>query len=208
MDERLTLPALAVGGVLLVIGLLWLIVVAFRTGFIKKALLPILLIVMGVVAAGFIPVYNTIYKPPVQTTAQEEKKTTSTGEVEARITLTGANREEYAKLTGKKFAVVQWANADVTDDDTAVLESMPDLRELDLSNSQVTDATLERLVKLPKLTKLYISRTKITADGVKKHILESPDGKLTEIGVTGLSVPGKALRDWQAKDTKTRKFNN
>ena len=209
MDERLALPLLAVGGILLVIGLLWLIVVACRTGFIKKALLPILFIILGVAAAGFIPVYNRIYPPPVQTTAQEEKKTTSTGEAEERLTLTGAKREEYAKLQGKKFAVVQWANPDVTDDDTAVLEGMADLREVDLSNSQVTDATLERLVKLPKLTKLYASRTKITADGVKKHILENPDSNLTEIDFRGLTppVPGKALRDWQGKGPN-RKFNN
>lgn len=211
MPEKLSLPLLAVGGALLLVGLLWLMVVAFRTGFLKKALLPVLVVLLGVITAGFIPVYNTVYKPPVQTTAQEEKKTTASGQVEERITLTGAVRDEYAKLkAGSKYAVIQWANADVTDEDAAVLADQTELREVDLSNSQVTDATLERLVKLPKLTRLYAAKTKMTADGVKKLVLDNPDCKLTEIDVRGLTppVPGAALRDWKSKDKDNRKFNN
>jgi hypothetical protein len=211
MPEQYTLPLLAVGGALLALGLIWLLVVAIRTGFLKKALIPVFLIVLGVAVAGFIPVYNRLYPPPVQTTAQEEKKATTDGKVEERLTLTGAVRDEYAKLkTGTKYAVVQWANADVTDDDAAVLADQTELREVDLSNSQVTDATLDRLVKLPKLTKLFAAKTKMTADGVKRLVLDNPDGKLTEIDFRGLTppVPGAALRDWKNKDKDHRKFNN
>ncbi len=211
MPEKLTLPLLAVGGALLLIGLLWLLIVAIRTGFFRKAIVPVLLIVSGVSVALFVPVYNKLYPPPVQTTAQEEKKTTASGQVEERLTLTGAVRDEYAKLkTGTRYAVVQWANADVTDEDAAALAEQTELREVDLSNSQVTDATLERLVKLPKLTRLYASKSKLTADGVKKFVLDNPDCKLTEIDFRGLTppVPGAALRDWKSKDKDNRKFNN
>ena len=210
MTEKLQIPLMAVGAAMLLIGLLWLLVVAFKTGFIKKALLPILVVLVGVGVALCIPVYNLINKPPIQDTGVVEQKKDAQGNVEERLTLTGAKREEYTKLKAAKYAVVQWANADVTDEDAAALAEQTEMRELDLSNSQVTDATLEKLAKLPKLTKLFASKTKMTGDGVKKHVLDNPDGKLTEIDFRGLTPPvkGPDLRAWQAKDTANRKFNN
>ena len=206
MPESFTLPLLGVGAALLLVGVVWLLVVAFRTGFFVKALVPVVVILAGVVVGVFIPAYNRIFPTPADTTAKPEQKKTADGGTEERLTLTGARREEYAKLAGKRFTVVQWANADVTDDDTAALAGQPELRELDLNGTQVTDATLERVVKLPKLAKLFIARTKITPAAVAKWVLDNPDSKVSEIDVTGLNVPGKAVRDWKAADT-SRKAN-
>jgi len=205
--EPYTLYFIAAGAALLLFGLIWLLVVAFKTGFIKKAFLPVLVVLLGVAVALFVPVSGKLFPKPIQTTGVTEKKTDAQGNTIELLTLTGAKREEYAKLkSGTKYAVIQWANKDVTDDDAAVLADQTELRELKLNDSQVTDATLERLVKLPKLTKLYIARTKITPDGVQKHILGNADCKLDEIDVTDLNVPGKAVRDWKNAD-KNRKAN-
>lgn len=207
--EPFALYFMAAGAAVLLAGLLWLVVVAFKTGFIKKAFVPVLVILLGAAVALFVPVTGKLFPKPIQDTGVGEKKKDTMGNVEERLTLTGAKREEYAKLNGTRYAVVQWANADVTDEDAAVLAEQTDLRELDVSNTQATDATLERLVKLPKLTKLYVARTKITADGVKTHVLDNPACKLVEIDVRGLTppVPGAALREWKSKDP-ARKFNN
>jgi hypothetical protein len=202
MPETLTLPLLAVGGALLLIGLLWLLVVAFRTGFVKKAMLPVLVVLLGAGVAVFIPVYNKLYPPPVQTTAQVFGD---------GITITGAAKDQLSVVLGHKgWKYIQAANAGLTDDQLTGLDGMIELGFVDLNDNPVTDATLERLVKLPKLSKLYAARTQFTADGVKKLVLDNPDCKLTEIDVRGLTppVPGAALRDWKSKDKDNRKFNN
>lgn len=208
--EPYTLYFLGAGATFLLLGLIWLLVVAFKTGFIKKALLPVLVVLLGAVIALFVPAKGLFFPKPIQTTGVTEKKTDAQGNVEERLTLTGAKRDEYAKLKAAKYAVVQWANADVTDDDAAALVEQSELRELDLSNSQVSDATLEKLAKMPKLTKLFASKTKMTADGVKKHVLDNPDSKLTEIDFRNLTPPvkGADLRAWKEKDKDVRKFNN
>lgn len=208
--EPYALYFIAAGAIVLLVGLLWLLIVAFKTGFIKKAAVPVLVILMGAAVALFVPVMGKLFPKPIDTTAKEEQKKGADGTVEERLTLTGATREQYAKLAGKKYAVIQWANADVTDEDAAALADQTELRELDLSNSQVTDATLEKLVRLPKLTKLFASKTKMTADGVKKFVLDNPDCKLSEIDFRDLTPPVKSadLRAWKEKDKDHRKFNN
>jgi hypothetical protein len=198
MPETWTLPLMAVGGGLLLFGLLWLLVVAFRTGFIKRAFLPVLVVLLGVAVAGFIPVYNTINQPPVQTTAQVFGDS---------ITITGAKKDQLAVVLGHKgWKTIQAANAGLTDEELTGLDGMSELGFLDLNDNPVTDATLERLVKLPKLTKLFVARTKITPEGVAKHVLTNPDCRLTELDLTGLNVPGKDIRDWKNAD-KNRKVN-
>lgn len=209
--EPYALYFMAAGAVLLLVGLVWLLIVAFKTGFIKKAFVPVLVLLLGVAIALFVPVMTKLYPKPIQNTVVTEKKTDAQGNVEERLTLTGAKREDYAKLKGgTKYAVVQWANADVTDEDAAVLAEQTEMRELDLGNSQVTDATLEKLTKMPKLTRLYASKTKMTGDGVKKHVLDNPDCKLTEIDFRNLTPPvkGADLRAWKEKDKDNRKYNN
>jgi hypothetical protein len=211
MPDIYILPLIGIGGVLLLIGLIWLLVVAIRTGFFRKAIFPVFLIVLGVAVAVAGPVYNRLYPPPIDTKVKVEVKETDAGESVRELTGTGANIDELkARLAeSKNYAIIQIADKGFTDDDLAILDGMDKLTFIDLNDNPVTDATLERLVKLPKLTKLFAARTKFTADAVKKLVLENPDCKLTEIDFRGLTppVPGKALREWQAKDPKNRKFN-
>jgi hypothetical protein len=225
------LALLVLGSLLMVIGSIWLLVRAFLTSWVwglvvllvpilghlifffahfKKALLPTLITLFGMALCAT-PVYNLLNPPPIQTTGQEEQKQIKdqTGEVktETRITLTGAKREEYSKLWKQdKYAVIQWANKDVTDEDTASLEAMKQLREIDLNDTQITDKTLQLLGELKTLEIVRIARTKATPEGVEKFLMSLP--KLTELDVRGLKVPGKALRDWKAKDQENRKFLN
>lgn len=205
MLEKLSLPLLAVGAALVTIGLLWVMIVAFRSGFIKKALLPLLVILVGAGVALAIPIYNRLYPTPTQTTAQVFGDS---------ITITGATKDQLGAVMGHKgWKVIQATKTndgpELTDDELAGLEGMTELEFIDLNGQPVSDATLERLLKLPKLTKLYMARTKVSGETVQKRVLENPDCKLTEIDFRNLTpaVPGKALREWQAKDTKTRKFN-
>lgn len=203
MLEKLSLPMLAVGAAMVAIGLLWLLIVAFRSGFITKALVPVFVVLLGAGVAIAIPVYNRLNPPPIQATAQVFGDS---------ITITGAKKSELAVVLGhKEWKTIQAANSGLTDEELAGLDGMTELEFIDLNdNPAVTDATLERLLKLPKLTKLYMAKTKVSGETVKKLILDNPECKLTEIDFRGLTPPvaGKSLREWQAKDTKTRKFNN
>ena len=144
-----------------------------------------------------------------QDTAQVEKKEiVKDGQIafEERITLTGAQREEYGKLAGKKFAVVQWANADMTDDDATALAGMDTLREVDLNSTQITDKTLALLAEIKSLKVLKIANTKATAEGVQKLLL--PRTNLLELDVRGLKLTRKDLQEWKAKNKDERKFAN
>ncbi len=128
---------------------------------------------------------------------------------ERRGTLTGATETDlFADLKQDQGrAVLQLANRpDVTDDALKLLAGFPELRELDLNDTPITDAGLEFLATLPKLDSLRIARTKVTPDGVAKHVLGSQ--RLKAIDVTGLGVPGKALREWKAADPMSRKYVN
>jgi hypothetical protein len=205
MLEKLSLPLLAVGAALVAIGLLWVMIVAFRSGFIKKAMLPVLVILVGAGVALAVPIYNRLNPTQVQTTAQVFGDS---------ITITGATKDQLGVVMGHKgWKSIQAAKAndgpELTDDDLAGLDGMTELEFIDLNGQPVTDATLERLLKLPKLTKLYLARTKVSGETVQKRVLDNPECKLTEIDFRNLTppVPGKAFREWQAKDTKARKFN-
>ncbi len=206
MVEKLALPFLALGAAAVAIGLLWLLVVAFRTGFFKKALLPVLVVFLGAALALSIPIYNKIYPTPVQTTAAEETKTNPAGVVEERLTLTGAVREEYAKLkSGKQFAVIQWANKDVTDDDAAVLKEMAPLREIDLNDTLITDKTVAILFELRGLEVVRVERTTATLASIEKLPAALP--KLRELYVRGIAGArdSAVLKAWKEAD-KTRKL--
>ncbi|MCU0704995.1 MAG: hypothetical protein MUF18_13545 [Fimbriiglobus sp.] len=204
MLEKLSLAMLALGAAMVVIGLLWLLIVAFRCGFIKRALLPLLVVLVGAGVAIAIPVYNRLYPTPIQTTAQVFGDS---------ITITGANKDQLGLVFGHKgWKTIQAAKAKdapaLTDEELAGLDGMNELQFLDLNDQPVTDTTLERLVKLPKLTKLYIARSRVTPDGIKQFVLENknPDFKVNELDISGIDVPSRAVRDWKNAD-KTRKVN-
>jgi len=227
-DESAFLISLA-GLAIAALGYLWLVVKAFGKSTLwgilsflfvpagllfallnlKRVIAPVAVMFVGVLISVAPLAINLIVPAKPQDTAAVEKKEIEVGGqkvFEERITLTGAKREEYAKLEGKNFAVVQWSNADVTDDDVAGLKGMTTLRELDLNNTQITDKTLELLAEIKTLKVLRIANTKATAEGVKKSLL--PLSNLTELDVRGLKLTRKELNDWKAINAAERKFAN
>jgi hypothetical protein len=208
--EPFAMYFLAAGAALLFTGLMWMLIVAFKTGFIKKAFLPVLVILLGAVVALFVPVMTKVFPKPIDTRVKVEEKTNAAGETVLELTGTGADTAELkAKLAEhKKYTTIQMANKGFTDDDLKVLDGMDQLTFIDLNDNPVSDATLERLVKLPKLTKLYAARTKISGETVKKLVFDNPECKLTEIDFRGLTplVPSAAQREWKNAD-KSRKAN-
>jgi hypothetical protein len=213
LDEQTGFLILAAGAVLAAVGYLWLVVRAFRTHFawglaalllppiggfvfalfhLGRAAAPAAVCLLGVFAAAAPAVLNRMAGDRVADTARVETKPG-----EDRLTLTGAKASEYEVLRGNKsFAVVQWANPDVTDEQAELLRGLDDLRELDLNSSQVTDKTLELLAGLPKLQSVRLAGTKITDAGFRKHLL--PLERLTELDLTGTAVTGPTAREWKA----------
>jgi hypothetical protein len=214
MGEQITLILLIAGGVIILIGWLWLIVRCFRPllAFLKQAFAPVMLIIIGVALALFGPVYNKIYPAKPDATKQEVEVAKPDGSIEISVTL-GRKKEVDWLKTYKLANRIQLNNPglELSDDDVKeIIDGRDNMTYLDISNQPVTDATLERLVKMPNLKKLYASKTKLTAEAVSKLVLTNPDCKLTEIDFSNLTppVPGKALRDWKEKDKDNRKFNN
>jgi hypothetical protein len=214
MGEQITLILLIAGGVIIVIGWIWLLIRCFRPlmAFLKQAFAPVLLIVIGVSLALFGPVYNKLYPTKADTKAMETEKKDDKGNTEQGETV--GRRKDIEKLKTDKSAErlqLNEAKLQLTDDEVKdILDGRDNLTYLDISDNPVTDVTLERLIKMPNLKKLYAARTKMTSEGVVKFVLTNPDCKLLEIDFTGLTpaVPGKALREWKAKDRNNREYNN
>lgn len=168
----------------------------------KKAIWPTLLMLLasGLVAApvAFMAIKGTeISKDAVIQSVPAKSNAAGDDGPELRLTLTGAKREDYAQLkTNKNFAVIQWANKDVSDEDADLLHGMVKLRELDLNDTLVTDEALHVLEDMPKLEILRLARTKITEAGFKEHV--EPIETLMELDLRGTKVPAKLARDWKA----------
>jgi len=228
IPDQMAFIVMIVGYGVLVIGYLWLVVRAFQQHILwgigsllflpgllfallnlRRVLAPVGVMFLGMTIVVAPIVLNLVVPAKPQDTAEvERKEVEQNGQIvfEERITLTGAKREEYAKLAGKKFAVVQWANADVTDDDAAALKGMDTLREVDLNSSQITDKTLVMLAEIPSLQVLKIANTKASAEGVQKFLL--PLSNLLELDVRGLKLTRKDLQEWKAKNANERKYAN
>jgi Leucine-rich repeat (LRR) protein len=235
MNEKVGLALYAVGGVISLIGFVWLVIRGFGvkpiwgvaillTGGLlgipfalihrQKGLIPLGIMLAGnaITASPFI--YNVFFPPKIDDTKKVEDITPEeikpspayTQIAGKKVTLTGAARTEYAILKEEQdFTVIQWANLDVTDDDAQILGTMKKLTEIDLSNSQVTDVTAKILLQQEDLEIVKIARTKITAN-TAAEFLKLP--KLREVDFRGLNVPTKALQDWKAANKETRKYIN
>ena len=222
IDERVLAGLLIAGGVLVALGWLWLVVRAFRAAILwglgvlvmpplavlflvrrpDRAASPVGAVLLGLMLACGVLGFNRLNQPSREAVTQ-----TVNGEgVGTLIGATATDAVGYLKAN-PGLAVVQLAGrADVTDDTLKLLADFPELRELDLNDTPITDAGLEFLATLPKLENLRIARTKVTPDGVARHALGSP--RLKAIDVTGLGVPGKALREWKTADPAGRKYVN
>ena len=222
IDERVLAGLLLAGGALAALGWVWLLVRAFRASVLwglgvlvmpplavlflvrrpDRAASPVAAVLLGLMLAGGVLGFNKLSAPSREAVTQ-----TVNGQTVG--TLTGATATDavgYLKVN-PGLAVVQLAGrGDVTDDTLKLLADLPELRELDLNDTPITDAGLVFLATLPKLEHLRVARTKVTPDGVAKHVLGNP--RLKAIDVTGLGVPGKALREWKNADPTGRKYVN
>lgn len=221
LSEKTAFLILVVGLAMLAIGQVWMIVRAFYTHFwwgvavlllpivgvilftvyhVRRSFMPWFIIIIGMVVAGVPLTLETLFTPPK--VAQTEQT-----QGEERGTLTGATEtaaETYIR-EHQSLAVLQMANRDdVTDSTLSLLTTMPNLRELDLNDTPITDDGLKTVATLNQLETLRIARTQVTPAGVEKHILTLP--KLRQLDVSGLSLPGKSLRDWKNADPTNRKY--
>jgi Leucine-rich repeat (LRR) protein len=189
LDERVGLAVLAVGAAVALAGVVWLVrrLLPLFRDLVVRGFRPALVILLGVAIAASPVVLNKLAGKP-------NDKAVARGEV---LGLTGADRAEYAVLRAdKSFAVVQWANPDVTDDDVEALRGMDALRELDLNSSQVTDRSLAVIATLPRLESLRLLGTRITDDGFRTHLLPLPN--LKRLDLTNTAVKGPTAREWKA----------
>ena len=119
---------------------------------------------------------------------------------ETHITLTGWHGKDYSILRERsQVAVLQMANADVTDQTLEFVRGFRQLKEIDLNDTQITDAGLVILKALPALTTLRLKGTKITDEGFQRELVTKET--LMELDLRETSVASKSLRQWKnAKD--------
>ena len=114
---------------------------------------------------------------------------------ERHLTLTGWNRTDYSVIAARPDTVVlQMANGDVTDDTLRYLGNLGNLRELDLSDTKVTDAGLARLAEHPKLESLRLARTGITDSAFEGTLDKLPS--LKQLDLTGSKVTPDRAQKW------------
>ena len=127
---------------------------------------------------------------------------------ERHLVLTGWDRPDYSILQIRTdTAVLEIANANVTDATLELLLPFKKLKELTLNDSTVTDAGLSTLRQLPALQRLRLARTKITSEGMTEFLATPPEG-LIEIDVSGNSIPTSILRKWKNQDSQHRRYVN
>lgn len=218
LDERTGFAILVAGLCLVGVGLLWFVARGFGTGtkwgvvalvpvvnllfpafHFRRAAAPLVLVLLGGLVAATPYGLNAILGHRVSTDAVVEEKPT-----EDRITLTRADPAQYPKVREKAtWAVVQWANPDVTDEHVEWLRGMTELRELDLNTAAITDESLAVIATLPKLESLRIGCPNITDEGFRKHIL--PLANLKQLDLTGSKVKRSTAGEWtNAKPGRVR----
>jgi len=115
---------------------------------------------------------------------------------ERHVTLTGWDRDDYRLIRDLTDVVVlQMANPDVTDTTLRLLGGLDQLRELDLNNTQVTDAGLALLAQLPALQRLRLANTPITDAGFRQHLARST--RLRELDLRGTQVSRETVDAWR-----------
>lgn len=211
MSETVGAAALITGVVLSSIAWIWLLVLAFRTrlwwglvtfffapmmlvfalAFWSKTRRASILLIAGLLVSAVPFAINSVQDRIVGLDKHEARVNG-----EWHVTVTGWDRKDYSALKSRPdVAVLQMANADVTDQTLEILRDFSNLRELDLNDTAVTDAGLSTLAVLPKLQSLRLARTKITDDGFREHL--SGKETLTQLDLRGTDVPAKSLRDWK-----------
>lgn len=225
MSEVVGVGLLFGGLLLLVVGLLWLIVQAYRSSGVLLSALLILTSPLGPLVYGLIHFRKSL-KPLVVILAGlligaapfafshglellmglGERERIIAGE--RHLVLTGWDRPDYSILSSREdVAVLEMANPNVNDETLKLLLPLTKLRELTLNDSVISDDGLKLLRQLPALESLRIARTKITKEGVVEFLADPP-AKLKELDVSGNSIPASALRKWKNQEPEIRRYVN
>jgi hypothetical protein len=206
--EELSIPIFFVGLGIAGLGLLWLIVTAFRRHFlwgvasllppfallfalthVRKARWSLAVLLLGGAVMAFPAVYSRLV--PIDLGPREKLVA---GEL--HITLTGWDRKDYSVLRARPDVVVlQMANPDVTDETLEYLKGLDKLRELDLNDTQVTDKGLRVLKDLPALESLRLKNTKVTDDGFGEL---AERASLRQLDLRGTQVSRQAVKAWRS----------
>lgn len=225
MSEVVGVGLLFGGLLLLVIGLLWLIIQAYRSsGFLlaallllttplgplvygllhfRKSLRPLVLILSGLII-GAIPFAFSHGLELLMGLGERERVIAG----ERHLVLTGWDRPDYSILSSRTDVVVlEMGNPNVDDQTLKLLVPLTKLRELTLNDSVISDEGLKLLRQLPTLESLRIARTKITKEGVAEFLADPP-AKLKDLDVSGNSIPASALRKWKNQEPETRRYVN
>jgi hypothetical protein len=155
----------------------------------QKGAIPLVLAVLGVLAAATPPVY-TLAVPlnlaPIEAQVEGER----------HVTLTGADPKAASDFAIKPdTTVLQMANSpDVTDKTLESLRGLKALKELDLNDTQVTDAGLIVLRDLPALERLRLARTKVTDKGFREALFDKDS--LMQLDLQGTQVSRETIRAW------------
>jgi hypothetical protein len=203
---------LQLGGAVVAVGAwLWLIERAFRqrwtwglgnlilppTGLVfasrhpRKGAAPLLLAVLGVLAAAAPAVYTKYV--PLDLAPRDEMVAG-----ERHVTVTGSDRNADSDLALKPdVTVLQMANRpDVTDRKLEeLLRGLKLLKEVDLNDTAVTDAGLTVLRDLPALERLRLARTKITDKGFRDALFDKDS--LMQLDLQGTQVSSETRRAWR-----------
>ncbi len=225
MSEVVGVGLLFGGLFLLVVGLLWLIIQAYRSSGIllavllvlttplgpliyglihfRKSMRPLLLILAGLFV-GAVPFAFSHGLELLMGLGERERILAG----ERHLVLTGWDRPDYSILSSRSDVVVlEMGNPNVNDETLKLLLPLTKLRELTLNDSVISDEGLKLLRQLPALESLRVARTKITKEGVS-DFLTDPPAKLKELDVSGNSIPASALRKWKNQEPETRRYVN
>jgi hypothetical protein len=175
-------------GVVVLAGL-WFLVRLFRTP--RRLWLPIMLGLVGLAITATPVIYTRV----VETIDLGEREQIVDGEL--HLTLTGWDRDSYEFLAYKRdIAVLQMANADVTDATLAFLKGQVRLKTLDLNDSQVTDQGLAILAEVKSLESMKLRGTKVTDAGLQQLFDSLP--KLKQLDLRQTSVSSELIDSWKA----------
>ncbi len=175
------------GLLVIVLGLLGLVVRAFRHW--RKGLAPLALIILGLAITAFPPTYQLLV--PIDLGPRERVV-----DGHRTLTLTGWDRKDYSFLRSKPdVTVLQMANPDVTDQTLENLKGMNQLEDLDLSNSHVSDAGLQVLKDLPVLRVLRLKNTEVTDQGFRDALAAKES--LLRLDLTGTKVSAESADKWR-----------
>jgi hypothetical protein len=164
----------------------------------RKAIAPVVLILLGAALSAAPMVYTHFAKPDLGPFVATDP------DGNLIVGLNGWDRKDYSALTAYPNVVkLEMANPDVTDQTLEFIKDCKEIRELDLNRTQVGDEGLVVIAGLPKLEVLHMRGTKVTDAGFKKYLESLPT--LRQIDFRDTTVTMDSQKEWK-KAQKGRKY--